>query len=144
MVGLQVDWNNLLKQAWEARENAYAPYSGFRVGAAVAAHTGEIFTGCNVESSSFGLTLCAERVALVGAVKAGFHHLAAIAIVAETDEPTPPCGACRQVMAEFDLGVVVRSAVRNGALREWTLAQLLPSPFLIAQAARGSTWNTAN
>jgi len=142
MAGHQIDWNGLFERAWEARKNAYAPYSGFAVGAAIAAETGEVFAGCNVENSSFGLTVCAERAALVNAVQAGFRRLAAVVIVAETDEPTPPCGACRQVLAEFNPKLAVRSAGRDGALEEWSLAQLLPSPFVQAKSGNDSTWNT--
>jgi|SRR6476620_349299 cytidine deaminase len=141
MGGHQIDWNALFERASAARENAYAPYSGFNVGAAVATETGEIFTGCNVENSSFGLTICAERVAVVAAVQAGFRNLVGVAIVAETDHPPPPCGACRQVLAEFNPGFVVRSGVVGGVQKEWSLAQLLPSPFVQAQRAKHSTWN---
>lgn len=142
MGGHQIDWNALFEGAWAARKNAYAPYSGFNVGAAVAPETGEIFAGCNVENSSFGLTICAERVAVAAAVQAGFLNLVGLAIVAETDQPTPLCGACRQFLAEFNPRLLVRSVGRGGELKEWSLAQLLPSPFVQTQKGRNSTWNT--
>ena len=138
----QIDWSALFERAWAARQNAYAPYSGFNVGASVAPKTGEIFAGCNVENSSFGLTICAERVAVATAVQAGFLNLVGLAIVAETDEPTPPCGACRQFLAEFNPGLLVRSAGRGGVLKEWSLDQLLPWPLVQAEKGRNSTWNT--
>ena len=142
MGGRQIDWNELFERAWAARKNAYAPYSGFNVGAAIATEAGEIFAGCNVENSAFGLTICAERVAVATAIQAGFRNFAAVAIVAETDQPTPPCGGCRQVLAEFSPGLVVRSAGLGGVQQEWSLAQLLPSPFVQAQKISHSTWNT--
>ena len=87
--------------AWESRKQAYAPYSSFAVGAAVESSDGRIFTGCNVENLSFGLTMCAERVAIGAAIAAGGKSLRRIVVVADTRTPVSPCGACRQVMAEF-------------------------------------------
>jgi len=109
-----------------AREFAYAPYSNFRVGAALVAADGRIFTGCNVENLSFGLTMCAERVAIGRAISEGAHDFAAIVIVADTGEPVSPCGACRQVLAEFapDLKVILTNL--TGRVEEWTLSKLLP------------------
>ena len=97
---LCMDWEPLIEAAWRVRERAYAPYSKFHVGAALLVE-GKVFTGCNVENLSFGLTMCAERVAVGAAVAAGLTKLEAVAVVADTGVPISPCGACRQVLAEF-------------------------------------------
>jgi cytidine deaminase len=94
-----MNWDVLVKAAWEAREHAYAPYSEFAVGAALLAADGRIFVGCNVENLSYGLTNCAERVAVATAVAAGLREFLAVAVVADTAVPISPCGACRQVLA---------------------------------------------
>ena len=110
------------------RENAYAPYSDFRVGAAVRA--GErIYTGANVENASYGLTICAERAAVFAAVAAGERRIEAVAIVTDTPEPTPPCGACRQVLREFGLRIPIVSVTVGGRRAEYTLDELLPESF---------------
>jgi len=118
----------LVDRARDALQRAYAPYSGFRVGAALACGDGSVFTGANVENSSFGLTLCAERSALAAAVSHGQRDFKRIAIATEAEEPVAPCGACRQVLAEFapELEVVSVSA---GNEMHWNLAELLPVPF---------------
>jgi cytidine deaminase len=117
--------NELMSAATEARLRAYAPYSKFLVGAALIAKDGRIFTGCNVENLSYGLTICAERNALFAAVAAGVKEFAAIAIVADTREPISPCGACRQVMAEFgDFRII--SATLDGKVFASTVGELLP------------------
>ena len=119
-----MDANALIDEAWAARNMAYAPYSDFAVGAAVMAADGRIFRGCNVENLSYGLTICAERVALGAAVAAGARDLVAVAVVAETAVPISPCGACRQVLAEF---AVPRVILANRAERiEFALTELLP------------------
>lgn len=110
--------------AWQARENAHAPYSQFQVGAALVTSDGRVFTGCNVENISYGLTICAERVAIGAAVAAGARDFQAIAVVADTRDPISPCGACRQVMAEFGIPRVLL-ANRSGHV-EFTLRALLP------------------
>lgn len=119
----------LVNQALEAREKAYAPYSHFKVGAALLTTDGEVFTGCNVENASYGLTVCAERVALFKAVSRGRRSFSAIAIVAGTDNYCSPCGACRQVLAEFGGSTKVYMANRKGEYREMTVAELLPAAF---------------
>jgi cytidine deaminase len=91
----------LIAAARTAREHAHAPYSNFRVGAAVRAKSGRVFTGCNVENSTYGLTLCAERVAIFKAISEGERGFDAVAVVTDTDSLTPPCGACRQILWEF-------------------------------------------
>ena len=116
---------SLITAAIAARLRAYAPYSQFQVGAALLAADGRIFTGCNVENLSYGLTICAERNALFAAVAAGVREFTAIAIVADTREPISPCGACRQVMAEFGDFAIVSSNL-EGRTFESTVATLLP------------------
>jgi len=116
--------DTLVEAAWVVRDRAYAPYSKFRVGAALLAADGRVFTGCNVENLSYGLTICAERVAVGTAIAAGASEFSAVAVVADTKVPISPCGACRQVMAEFRVGRVWL-ANRDECL-EFTLEALLP------------------
>lgn len=125
----QIDWKALAKRAWVARKNAYAPYSKFAVGAALLGESGHIFTGCNVENVSFGLTICAERVAMSTAVQAGCRKFAGIAVVAETEEPVMPCGACRQFLAEFEPSLLVYCMGTEGVHTTCSLSTLLPAPF---------------
>ncbi len=113
-----------MHSAWQTRANAHAPYSQFQVGAAVETCDGKVFSGCNVENLSFGLTICAERVAIFSAVAAGHRDFSRIVVVADTDQPISPCGACRQVMAEFSIPEVIL-ANRHQQLR-FTLEELLP------------------
>jgi cytidine deaminase len=119
-----MDWDAMIDAAWQVRERAYAPYSKFLVGAALLAVDGRIFTGCNVENLSYGLTNCAERVALGAAVAAGAVRFLGVAVVADTAVPISPCGACRQVLAEFG---VPRVMLANRESRmEFSLEELLP------------------
>jgi cytidine deaminase len=116
--------DELVAAAWQAREKAYAPYSQFFVGAALLAADGRIFVGCNVENISYGLTNCAERVAIGAAVAAGVRKFSVVAVVADTGVPVSPCGACRQVLAEFGVPQVI---LANRAERlEFRLQELLP------------------
>lgn len=119
--------DDLIRRADAVRANAWAPYSGYRVGAALLTESGEVFEGTNVENASYGLTICAERAAVFAAVAAGHRKFAALALV--TDDGGSPCGACRQVLAEFapDLRVVIAAA--DGTRRETTVASLLPDSF---------------
>jgi cytidine deaminase len=120
--------DELIKIATEARKTAYAPYSHFAVGAAVLTKTGKLFSGCNVENASLGLTICAERSAVAAAVAAGCRDLAAVAVVTDSNKPALPCGACRQVLAEFNPDVKIVTATLGGAYEEYTLLELLPKP----------------
>jgi len=127
----------LVKAARAARRGAYAPYSSFRVGAAVRAG-GRVFTGANVENASYGLTVCAERVAVTAAVFAGERVLDAVAVASSTSPPTPPCGMCLQTLAEFagpELPVLLVGA--GGSQVATTLGELLPRAFRRAQPGRG-------
>jgi cytidine deaminase len=120
----------MLRAARQARDRAYAPYSGFRVGAAVLADDGRIFTAPNVENASYGMSLCAERGAVHKAVSEGSKRLEAVAVVASGEGHTWPCGGCRQVLYEFGRGeLVVISASPAGELEEHPLAELLPNAF---------------
>ncbi len=119
---------NLIELASKARAFAYAPYSKFAVGAAVVTKSGKIFTGCNIENISFGSTICAERCAVAAAVAQGSRDLVAVAIVTDSTKPTVPCGACRQVLAEFNPNMKVFAATVGGDVQELELPELLPLP----------------
>ncbi len=127
----------LVDRAAEARTNAHAPYSGFAVGAAVRAVDGQVYSGCNIEISSYGLTMCAERVALFTARAAGAQELEAIAVVGPGTDgtPTPPCGACRQVIWDLAPGAEIYLATPEGRVEVRAAADLLPDPFGPAQLA---------
>jgi cytidine deaminase len=119
----------LLDAARAARERAHAPYSRFRVGAALETPTGEILVGCNIENATYGLTMCAERVALFRAIADGHRAFSRVAIVADTAEPTPPCGSCRQLLWEFCGDIPIILANLDGITGRTRLSALLPSPF---------------
>ena len=120
----------LLAAARQAREKAYAPYSNFPVGAAVLGSDGRIYSGCNVENSSLGLTCCAERTAIFTMVAAGVREIREILVIGDTEELLPPCGACRQVIAEFATPqAVVHMCNREGSCRDATVSELIPFTF---------------
>jgi cytidine deaminase len=119
----------LIQAARTARTRAHAPYSNFKVGAALEDEAGQIFTGCNIENATYGLTLCAERVALFKAISDGAKRIRRIAVVADTDTLTPPCGACRQVLWEFCGDAQLLLANLTGAHETTTLAKIFPRPF---------------
>ena len=120
----------LIELARQARTYAYAPYSNFHVGAAVESRDGRVFTGCNVENSSYGLTICAEQVALTKAVSEGARDLVRLAVIADAHAPVPPCGACRQLIAELcDAQIEIVTANVQGHGQTHTIGELLPTAF---------------
>ena len=123
------EYDALISAAKQARENAHAPFSNFRVGAAVRAKSGRIFTGCNVENATLGLTCCAERVAIFKAISEGEHGFDAIAVAADTDTLTPPCGPCRQIIWEFCGDVPVVLTNLKGKVEQTSSGKLLPHAF---------------
>jgi cytidine deaminase len=131
--------NDLREAATQARLVAYAPYSQFLVGAALRLESGTVVSGCNVENVSYGLTMCAERVCVGKAIAQGEKTFQALAIVADTDTPIVPCGACRQVLAEFAPALAITSWTLTGEREEFSLADLLPLPKQgILQVPRGT------
>ncbi|WP_448523412.1 cytidine deaminase [Pseudothermotoga sp.] len=122
----------LIEKAIEAMHKAYAPYSSFKVGAALLTKSGSIFTGCNVENASFGLSICAERVAIFSAVAAGEVQFEKLVVVADTDSPVSPCGACRQVMSEFGDFEVLLVNTRGEVVRT-RVSELLPRAFKLKE-----------
>ena len=120
--------DRLVQAATEAQANAYAPYSGFKVGAALQDTEGRIFVGANVENASFGVTNCAERVALGAAIAAGARKFDRLVVVSEATPPSAPCGACRQVLSEMAADLVVEAVGPSGS-RRWRMGDLMPDPF---------------
>ena len=123
------EFEGLISAAKQARENAYAPFSNFRVGAAVRAGSGRTYTGCNIENATLGLTICAERVAIFKAMSEGERDFDAIAVVTDVDRLTPPCGACRQIIWEFCGDIPVLLTNLEGKIEKETSAGLLPRQF---------------
>jgi len=120
--------DSLISAARTAQAHAYAPYSNFRVGAALESYDGAVFSGCNVENASYGLTICAERAAICAAVTAGVTRFRRAVVVSDVDPPAAPCGACRQVLAEFGLDLPIDGVGSRGTVR-WRLSELLPVAF---------------
>lgn len=119
----------LVRRAREAREHAFAPFSEFKVGAAVRTKSGKIYTGCNVENATYGLTICAERVAIFKAISEGEREFQAIAVCTDTEILTPPCGACRQIIWELCGDVPVILSNLQGRTETHTMSELFPRPF---------------
>ena len=120
---------DLISEAKKARENAVAPFSKYKVGAALVTKGGKVYRGCNVENSTYGLTVCAERVALLTALAAGDREFTAIAVVTQSDEPGTPCGPCRQLMWEYCGDIDVTLANLTGQRIDYKLSTLFPHPF---------------
>lgn len=127
---MNTDFDDLAQAAATARYFAYAPYSGFKVGAALRCTSGAVIAGCNVENVSFGLTVCAERISVGVAVAQGETKFEAIAIIVDAERPVMPCGACRQVLAEFNPDLLVWCGTLSGRVSTWRLTDLLPEPAL--------------
>jgi cytidine deaminase len=121
--------NALIAAALAVRENAFAPFSKFKVGAAVEDADGGVYTGCNVENATYGLTMCAERVAVFKAISEGARQFRRIAVAADTEVLTPPCGACRQILWEFCGDIEIVLVNPRGKIETWRLKELFPKPF---------------
>ncbi|MEG6614826.1 cytidine deaminase [Peptococcaceae bacterium 1198_IL3148] len=127
--GMMFPVEKLIAEAKAAMETAYVPYSNFPVGAALITDDGKIYQGCNIENASYGLTCCAERVAIFKAVADGNKNIKALAVIANTDQPCSPCGACRQVMTEFNPDMEVYMVSKHGDVERTHASQLLPGFF---------------
>jgi cytidine deaminase len=127
--GIVPDFDSLIAAAKHARENAHAPFSNFKVGAGLRASSGKIYGGCNVENATYGLTVCAERIAIFKAISEGERKFDAIAVVTDTDSLTPPCGACRQLIWEFCGDVPVVMTNLQGKVEVVPMRELFPKPF---------------
>jgi cytidine deaminase len=130
----QADWDTLAAAARDASRQAYCPYSRYAVGAAARTADGRIFTGCNVENASFGLSICAERNAIFHAVASGARDLVALVVYTPTAQPASPCGACRQVIVEFGAAQVM-ACCDGAATTRWNAAELLPGAFSLDRKA---------
>ena len=128
----------LVRAAQDARKTAYAPYSRFSVGAAVRTQSGAIYVGCNVENASYGLAVCAERVAIFNAIANGERHIVELAVAAEADPPARPCGACRQVLCEFSPTAKIIMVGRAGSIVTSDIGMLLPEPFQLVVSSPSS------
>jgi len=125
-----IDYKELITYAQQARHNAYAPYSGFKVGAALLTASGKIYSGCNIENAAFSPTICGERTAIFKAISEGERSFKALAIVSDSEQIITPCGVCRQVLAEFfDDQVVILLANCHGEFEQTTISHLLPGAF---------------
>jgi len=134
LASTDVNRDRLIEAAKAVRAHAYAPFSGFAVGAALLAEDGTIYAGCNVENRSYGLALCAERAAVASAVAAGARRFLAIAVVTDSTPPAAPCGLCRETLAEFcGPELTIHLANLDGSVRDTTLGELFPDPFVFAR-----------
>ena len=123
------DLQKLIERAKEAREKAFAPFSNFKVGAALQSDNGQVFAGCNIENASYGLTMCAERVAIFKAISEGKRNFTQLAIVGDTEDLTPPCGDCRQIIWEFCGNIPITLANLSGKVETFQMKELLPRAF---------------
>jgi cytidine deaminase len=143
LMNASIDWALLQQQARAASEQAYAPYSHFPVGVAIQAGSGKVYTGCNVENASYGGTICAERNAIAAAIVAGEREFQALVVFTPQEQLTPPCGICRQVIAEFFTPQSpVASCNHLAQFQQWTVGELLPSaftPLFLAQSTKVET-----
>ncbi len=126
---MKKEYEKLIKEAEKARKKAYTPYSKFKVGAAVLCDDGKIFSGCNIENASFGLSICAERVAFFKAISEGSTKIKAIAVIGNTNKPCSPCGACRQVISEFGEDIPLIMTNLKGDVMIKKIKELLPEAF---------------
>jgi len=126
---MKEEFKKLIKEAEKARKKAYTPYSKFQVGAAVLCADGKMFSGCNIENASFGLTVCAERVAIYKAISEGSTKFEAIAVIGDTNKPCSPCGACRQVISEFGEDIPLIMANLKEDVKIIQIKELLPEAF---------------
>ena len=124
-----MDYDELIRKANEVKENAYVPYSHFRVGAALLTQSGKIFTGCNVENASYSPTICAESSAIVKAVSEGEREYTAVAVISDSEDFTSPCGVCRQRIYEFGSDIDVIMANKKGEYKVYKISELLPEGF---------------
>ena len=124
-----MDYQELIRKAEEVKQNAYAPYSNFRVGAALLTKSGKVYTGCNVESASYSPTICAESSAIVKAVSEGEQDFVAVAVTSDSEDYTSPCGVCRQRIFEFGSDIDVIMANKNGDYKVYKISELLPEGF---------------
>ncbi len=125
----EIDWERLIEIALDVRERAYAPYSNYRVGAALLTQDGQIFSGCNVENASYPVCLCAEQAAIGAAMSAGCREFTALVVATPGDRAAPPCGKCRQALNEFAPDLPIVLITPGGARDEWKLSDLLPGAF---------------
>jgi len=123
------DWTELAEAAREAQSQAYAPYSNFHVGVSLRGKSGTVYKGCNIENSSYGMTMCAERGAISCAVVSGEREFTHLVLVTDAETPESPCGACRQVLYELAPDLEILSLGADGSEQRWTMADLLPAPF---------------
>ncbi|MCY0868274.1 MAG: cytidine deaminase [Desulfurococcus sp.] len=139
---MKIDEKMLIEKAREVLGNSYAPYSNIHVAAAVLTSKGNVYTGVNVENSSYGLTICAERSAIAAMVSAGERKPVAVAVVTDMEEPIPPCGACRQVISEFNAdALIIMHSVKSGKTIVMSLRELFPSPFKLSASSKESIEN---